>query len=138
MRLQSQGLGLEQYLEITGTSPTDFRAQLREQAEVSARVDLALRAVAEQEELEISDEDLDEELMVLATQLDQPLESIKEQLASAGRLKGIRSDMRIRAALQWVTERAEIVDENGSPVDRDLLEHDHDHDHDSDHVSEEE
>ena len=48
--------------------------------------------------------------MILATQLDQPLESVREQLETAGRLNAIRSDMRIRAALQWVTDRAEIVD----------------------------
>ena len=130
MRLQAQGIQLEQYLQITGTTPEQFREQLREQAEVSARVDLALRAVAEQENIEISEEELDEELMVLATQLDQPLDSVREQLEAAGRLKPIRSDMRIRAALQWVTDRAEIVDEDGNPVDRDLLETDeHEHDH---------
>ncbi len=139
MRLQAQGIQLEQYLQITGTSPEMFREQLREQAEVSARVDLVLRAIADAENIEVSNDELDEELRVLATQLDQPLETIREQLDSAGRLKAIRSDMRIRAALQWVTERAEIVDENGNAVDRDLLEHDHDHDHDhADHGSEEE
>ena len=136
MRLQAQGIQLEQYLQITGTTPEMFRDQLREQAEISARVDLVLRAVAEAENIEVSDDELDDELRVLATQLDQPLETIREQLDAAGRLKAIRSDMRIRAALQWVTERAEIVDENGNAVDRDLLKQD-DHDH-ADHGSEEE
>jgi len=132
MRLQAQGIELEQYLQITGTTPEAFREQLREQAEVSARVDLALRSIADSENIEVSDEDLDEELRVLATQLDQPLDAIREQLDTAGRLKAIRSDMRIRAALQWVTDQAEIVDENGNTVDRDLLEQDeHDHDHGS-------
>ncbi len=138
MRMQAQGIQLEQYLQITGTSPEQFREQLREQAEVSARVDLVLRAVADAENLEVSDEKLDEELMILATQLDQPLESIREQLEAAGRLKPIRSDIRIRTALEWVTERAEIVDEDGNAVDRELLEHDHDHDDHADHGSEEE
>ena len=129
MRLQSQGIQLDQYLQMTGTSPEMFREQLREQAEVSARVDLALRAIVESEDIEVTDEELDDELMVLATQLDQPLDKIKEQLDAAGRLKAIRSDMQIRAALQWVTDRAEIVDEDGNAVDRDLLEQD-DHDQD--------
>ncbi len=130
MRLQAQGIGLEQYLQITGTSPEMFREQLREQAQTSARVDLALRAIAEAESLEVADEDLDHELMHLATQLDQPLADVKEQLEAAGRLSAIRSDMRIRAALEWVMDRAEIVDEDGNAIDRELLkqpEHDHDH-----------
>jgi len=137
MRLQAQGIQLEQYLEITGTTPEMFREQLREQAEVSARVDLALRSIADSEKIEVTDDELDDELRVLATQLDQPLEKIREQLDAAGRLKAIRSDMRIRAALQWVTDRAEIVDENGNGVDRDLLEHDHDHDHDNEQAGHE-
>ena len=128
MRLQSQGIQLEQYLQITGTTPEDFREQLREQSETSARVDLALRAIVEQEDIEVDEDDLDHELFHLAEQLDQPVDSVKEQLAAAGRLKAIRSDLRIRAALRWVTERAEVVDADGIPIDRELLqepEHDH-------------
>ncbi len=142
MRMQAQGIQLEQYLQITGTTPEMFREQLREQAEVSARVDLVLRAVAEQESIEVSDDELDSELRKLATQLDQPLDTIKEQLEASGRIKPIRQDMQMQAALRWVTERTEIVDEEGNAIDRELLEveeHDHDHDHeDADHGSEEE
>ena len=138
MRMQAQGIQLDQYLQITGTSPEQFREQLREQAEVSARVDLVLRAVAEQEGIEVTDEELDDELRQLATQLDQPLDSIKEQLETAGRLKPIRADIKHRAALDWINERAEIVDEDGNPIDRELLEvEDHEHE-DADHGSEEE
>lgn len=130
MRLQAQGIQLDQYLQITGTTPEAFREQLREQAEISARVDLALRAIADIEDIEVSEDDLDHELMHLATQIDQPLETVKEQLAATGRLKAIRSDMRNRAALEWVIERSEVVDPDGSPIDKELLkapEHDHDH-----------
>ena len=138
MRLQAQGIELDQYLQITGTTPEGFREQLREQAEVSARVDLALRAVADVEAIEVTDDQLDEELRVLATQVDQPLADVKKQLEDGGRLQAIRSDMRIRAAMDWVVERAEIVDEDGNAIDRDLLEEpEHDHDH-ADHASEEE
>ena len=138
MRLQAQGIELDQYLQITGTTPEGFREQLREQAEVSARVDLALRAVAEVEAIDVTDDQLDEELRVLATQVDQPLADLKKQLEDGGRLQAIRSDMRIRAAMDWVVERAEIVDEDGNAIDRDLLEEpEHDHDH-ADHASEEE
>ena len=66
------------------------------------------------------------------------MERVREQLTDAGRLESIRSDMRIRAALEWVTDRAEIVDEDGNPVDRDLLETpDHEHEH-ADHDGSEE
>jgi trigger factor len=62
LRLQAQGLTPEQWLAITGKSSEDLTAELREAAETSAKVDLALRAVADAEELECTDEDLDDEL----------------------------------------------------------------------------
>ncbi len=121
MRMQAQGLQLEQYLQITGTTPEMFREQLNEQAQTSARVDLALRAIAEAEGIDVDEDELDTELMHLATQLDQPLADVKTTLDANGRMTAIRSDMRLRSALQWVIEKAEIVDEDGNPVDRDLL-----------------
>ena len=50
LRLQAQGLTPEQWLAITGKSSEDLTAELREAAETSAKVDLALRAVADAEE----------------------------------------------------------------------------------------
>src|SRR5690606_40294038 len=56
MRLQAQGLTPEQWLQITGKSSDELTAELREAAEVSATVDLALRAVADAEGLECRSE----------------------------------------------------------------------------------
>ena len=62
MRLQAQGMGLEQYLMMTGRSQEQLVDELRESAEISARVDLALRAVVVAEGIECTDDELDAEI----------------------------------------------------------------------------
>ena len=62
MRLQAQGMQLEQYLAMTGADPETFSQELRDTATSGVKVDLALRAVADAEGIECTDEDLDEEL----------------------------------------------------------------------------
>ncbi len=62
LRVRAQGLQLEQYLAMTGTEPEQFSTELRQAAESRVKVDLALRAVADAEGIECTDEDLDAEL----------------------------------------------------------------------------
>ena len=53
MRLQAQGIGLDQYLAATGNDQEAFVAELRDTATQAVKVDLALRAVAEAEGIEV-------------------------------------------------------------------------------------
>ncbi len=122
MRLQGQGLSLEQYLGFSGMSPEDFTEQIREGAEQAAKCDLALRAIVEAEKIEATDADLDEEFERLAVAFGQDSSLIRGQLESAGQLKAVRSDLEIRKALDTLAETVEIVDEDGNPIDRADLE----------------
>ena len=136
MRLQAQGLTPEQWLAITGKSSEDLTAELREAAETSAKVDLALRAVADAEQLECTDEDLDHELSEVAERVGETVARVRAEFERGGNLAAVRSDVRKRKALEWLLERVEIVDEDGHAIDRADLEvspegdeHDHDHAH---------
>jgi trigger factor len=122
LRLQAQGLTPEQWLAITGKSSEDLTAELREAAETSAKVDLALRAVADAEELECTDEDLDEELAGVAERVGEPVARVREEFERGGNLSAVRSDVRKRKALDWLLEQVEIVDEDGQAIDRADLE----------------
>ena len=122
IRMRSQGFDLSTYLEATGSDLESVRDELREGAEVSARVDLGLRAVAEAEGLEADGEPLEKYLMLLAAQAGGEVEDLRTALTESGRMLEIRADLRKQAALDWVFDRAEIVDEEGNPIDRSLLE----------------
>ena len=122
MRLQAQGLTPEQWLQMTGKSSDELTAELREAAEVSAKVDLALRAVADAEGLECTEEDLEAELAGVAERVGESVERVRAEFERGGNLSAVRSDVRKRKALDWLLERVEIVDEDGQPIDRDELE----------------
>jgi trigger factor len=131
MRLEAQGLTLEQWMQLSGTDQESFVADLRETATTAAKVDLALRAVAAAEGLEATEEDLDEEFAAVAARVDADVDTVRERIAEAGQGPAVRADIVKRKALDWLSDRATIVDEAGAPVDRselDIVETDDDTD----------
>ena len=133
MRLRAQGIELGQYLEMMGRSPEEFTDELREGAEQSVRVDLALRSVAAAEGLEPDDDDVETQLGAIAAQLGQGVDKIRSQLADAGQLSAMRADLRKQKAVEWLVDRVEIVDSEGQVLRIDDL---RDPDDDADEVVE--
>lgn len=80
-RLRSQGLELEKYLELTGMKMSDFRDQFKEDAERVAKAELVLEAIAKEEKIEATDEQLETELEEMAKQYNQKLEYVKERFS---------------------------------------------------------
>ena len=123
MRLGSQGIEMDTYLEAIGQTPEELMEALREPALQEAKTDLALRAVAAQESIEASDEDLDFELAMLAAQVGQTVDELKSSVFAddESRLKGVRLDAQMRKTREWVLERVEITDPDGNPIERSSL-----------------
>ncbi len=67
-RLRNQGLELEKYIELTGSSLDELREQLKPTAEQRVNVDLILEALVEAEKIEVNEEEVDKELEKLAEQ----------------------------------------------------------------------
>ena len=120
-RLESQGMSLGQFLGATGRDEQEFLDELRAGALHSVKVDLALRALVEEEDIEISDEELDEELAAMGERLEMDVDEVREQLERAGRLPAVRSDRRKAKAMRWLIDNVDLVDEEGKPVSRDDL-----------------
>ncbi|QYG92511.1 trigger factor [Iamia sp. SCSIO 61187] len=136
LRLRAQGIELAQYLQLTGQDPDAFREELRTAAQRSVRVDLALRAVAVAEGIDVDDDDLDAEIEAVAARVGQPAKKVRQQFERNSQLSLVRSDVRTRKAMDWVLEHIEVVDRDGNALDREALladEDDHDHDHGHDH-----
>lgn len=126
---RQRGLEIGQLLAATGQPEEVFLENLREQSIVGVKADLALRALAQKEGLIASDQDVEEEIEGLATRFGQKPERVRRDLESADQMPAIRSDIAKSKAVQWLVEHATLVDEDGNPVDRSLLdldEHDHD------------
>ncbi len=122
MRLQAQGMGLEQYLMMTGRSQEQLLDELRENAETSARVDLGLRAIVVAEGIECTDDELDAEIDEVAERVGEKPAKVRKQLDENDQLPAVRSDIKKRKALEWLLDHVEIVDENGESVDRSIYE----------------
>ena len=122
MRLQAQGIGIEQYLASTGQDQEAFIADLRETATGGVKVDLALRAVAEAEGIEVDDDELEAEFQAVAERVGEKVAKVRKQLERNGQVSAVRSDLRTRKALEWLVEHVELVDEGGSTIDRADLE----------------
>jgi trigger factor len=122
MRLQAQGIGLEQWFAMSGQTPEDVSAELRETATQSVKVDLALRAVADAENIDCTDEDIEAEYASVAERVGEDVSVIRERFERAEQVSAVRSDIRKRKALDWLLTHVEIVDEEGLAIDRADLE----------------
>lgn len=120
-RLDAQGANLGQYLAATGQDQDAFVADLRERAVRSVKADLALRALADAEDVEVSDSDIQAELASMAERYNASPAELAHQLEDAEQMESLRSDLRKGKALNWLLEHVEVVDEEGRPVDRSLL-----------------
>ncbi len=116
MRLQAQGLSLEQWLQFSGTDTEQFLDDLKTTADRSARVDLALRAIALAESIEALEEDLDLEFEAVAARVQQGSDVVRTQLIEAGHLPALKTDISKRKALDWLTESVRISDEAGNSI----------------------
>jgi trigger factor len=120
-RLDAQGMSLGQFLGATGRDEQEFLDELRAGALQTVKVDLALRALVEAEDIEVSDEELDEELAAMGERLEMDADEVRQQLERAGRLSAVRSDRRKSKAMRWLVDNVGLVDEDGKPVSRDDL-----------------
>jgi trigger factor len=117
-RLEAQGANIEQYLQATGQSQDALLADVRESATSAVKADLALRAVADAEDLQATEEDVDNEIARLAERLNQKAAQVRRQLERGDQMPAVRSDVRKAKALEWLLEHVEVVDEEGHPIDR--------------------
>jgi trigger factor len=122
MRLQAQGLTLDSWLDTTGQEADEFVAQLRETAVQAAKFDLALRAVADAEQIEATEDEVEAEFVEAAEQLKVDPSEVRRRFEDSEQLESIRTDIRRRKALDWLVEHVEVVDEAGGAIDRADLE----------------
>jgi trigger factor len=120
-RLAERSLTIDQYLEASGQDPNELDAELERQAVSQVRSNLALRALADAEEIVVDDQDLAAQIEGLASQTNQNARSLATRLARTGGLEQLRSDVRNEKAVAWLVNSVDIVDEQGAPMDRTLL-----------------
>ncbi|MCF2680957.1 trigger factor [Faecalicatena contorta] len=104
-RIQSQGLTMEQYFQFTGMTAEKMMEELRPQALKRIQTRLVLEAVAKAENIEISDERLDEELAKMAEAYKMEVDKLKEFM-SENEKKQMKDDMAVQEAVTFLAENA--------------------------------
>jgi trigger factor len=122
LRLQAQGTDFQRFLDLTGQTQEGLVDALRGEAVVAAKLDLALRAIADAERLEVTDAEIDAEIATIAEKLERPADELRADFVDDGRVPALRSSLLKGKAVSWVSERANLVDEDGQPVSPDALE----------------
>ncbi len=123
-RLQAQGISPDQYLATFEGGPQAFLDGARESAVKSVKANLALRAVVVEQEIDVSDEEIDEQLELVAASSGEKVSRVRKEFERNGQMPALRSGMRNQRALDWLIERVELVDGDGKPIDRGFLEDD--------------
>ncbi|MBO6260028.1 MAG: trigger factor [Lachnospiraceae bacterium] len=104
-RLMMQGMSIQQYYQYTGLNQDIMLEQTRPQAEKRIRSRLALEAVANAENIEVSEEDLTKELEEMAENYNMKVDEVRNML-SKREIEAFRKDIRIKKALEIVVDNA--------------------------------
>jgi len=119
-QLENAGLDLDTYLSSEEKSKEEFDAEVRSNAETAVKTQLILDAIADKEELGVSDAELTERVIAQAQQYGVSPQEFAQQLTQGGNLPALVADVRRSKALATVLERARVTDASGRSVD---LEH---------------
>jgi trigger factor len=109
-------------LQAQGKTREEFDAEVREDAERSVRARLVLDALADAEEISVSEQELTERIIYQANQYQLSAEEFVRRVQEAGQLGAIYSDVRRSKALIAAVRAATVTDSAGAAVDlSDLL-----------------
>lgn len=106
-RIQQQGLDLQTYFQISGQDESQMREQMKGDAEQRVKTNLTLTAIADAENIEVSEEDIDKELEKMSSQFNLSVEDIKNTL---GNTDIIKNDVRIQKVIDLLRDKAKLVE----------------------------
>lgn len=102
--ISQQGLEVEEYLNYMGIDEETWREENKETAYKRVKNNLVLEAIAEVEEIEVSEDKVDEQIEEIAEQNDQDKEQIKAFLQMQGQLEGLKENLKMEKTLDFLKE----------------------------------
>lgn len=106
-QMSSQGLGMEMYYQITGSSEEDLRERMKDDAERQVKEQLVLEKITEMENITADEAEIDEEIARVAAQYGQELEKFKETAAKHD-TKIFADNVILRKTIDFLVENATI------------------------------
>lgn len=107
-QLRAQGMDISTYIQYMGRTVDEFREDMKISAFRRVKNRMMIRAIANQENITASDEEVEKQLNDMAEQNHIDVEKLKEYLGGEN-LKAVREDVRIQKAIDLLYENAKIV-----------------------------
>ena len=107
-RLQMQGMTMEMYTQFSGQTQDDLKEQMKEDAQKRVQTSLTLEAIAETEELEATEEDVDKQLEEMASQYQMEVDQLRQMLG--GNTDALKGDLKLQKAIDFLLENAKLVE----------------------------
>lgn len=104
MRLEQQGMKLEQYLQYAGTDIAKLREQYRETAEKNVKTDLMLEEVAKAEGIKVEAKDLDEEVAAMAAAYGATPQQVQKIIKEQGRIGDLAASVLRKKTAQFIID----------------------------------
>lgn len=103
--MQAQGFTIQQYMQMTGLTAETMAEQMKPQALKRIQSRLVLEAIAAAEKIEITDENVDEQLQKMAENYQMELETLKGYMGE-NEIKQMKSDLAVQKAVDLIVEQA--------------------------------
>ena len=107
-RMQSQGMSFDQYMKFTGMTPDTLKEQMRPQAVRRIQTRLVLEAVAAAENIQVSDERINEELQKMADSYKMEVEKLREYMGEFEK-EQMKKDLAVQEAVDFLVAEAKLV-----------------------------
>jgi len=104
MRLRSQGMDLNTYMQYMGTDVNGLKAMYKDEAEKRVKLRLVLEAIAAQENIEVTEEVLGAEYGKMAEAYKMDVEKVKAAVPA----DSLTEDLKVQKALELVKNNAVI------------------------------
>lgn len=106
-RLQMQGMTMENFFQFSGQTEEDLKEQMKSDAEKRVKTNLTLEAIVNNEELEVTEEDIDKEIDKMAEMYNMEKEQIVGMLG--GNKDVLKEDLKIQKAIDFLVDESKAV-----------------------------
>ncbi|MFY0545362.1 trigger factor [Brevibacillus sp. H7] len=108
-RLQFQGMNIDLYYQFSGMDETKLRDQLRADATTRVRTALTLEAIGKAENIQVTEEDITEELNKLAGMYGRPADELRKIFTAQDGLAGLYRDVQTRKTVDFLVAENKVT-----------------------------
>ena len=108
-RIVSQGIGFEQYMQMTGMTPEALMGQMRPEAEKRIKTRLTLEAIVKAENIKATAKDIEKEIENMASMYQMEVDKVKEMLGDEMK-EQFAQDVAVQKAVEFIAKNAVEVE----------------------------